>query len=152
VTQTLQRTAPITTDKLLIEANLAVVAERAPDVVARFYANLFAGHPELQSLFGRRSQVAQEKMLLEAIVAVVEHMDDATWLTTVLRPLGATHVGYGVSDAMYPIVASTLLATLAEISAETWTSELAGAWGRALGAVATEMITGAHAAIAEGAR
>lgn len=132
------------TDKELIEANLAVVVERAPDLTTRFYANLFRYHPELQRLFGRRSSAAQEKMLLEAIVAVVEHMDDPAWLQSTLRPLGAKHVSYGVTAPMYPIVAETLILTLGEASGSAWNATVEAAWLRAILAVANEMLAGAR--------
>lgn len=132
--------------KQLIELNLVVVTQAAPDVVARFYAKLFERHPELQRLFGRRSQREQEKMLTEAILAVVGHMEDAAWLRGVLRPLGAKHVGYGVTEDMYPIVADVLIATLCEASGSAWSADVEAAWSGALGAVAGEMIAGAREA------
>ena len=49
--------------KELIQANLEVVVGNAPDLTARFYATLFERHPELQTLFGRRSAEAQQRML-----------------------------------------------------------------------------------------
>lgn len=132
--------------KTLIETNLALVSEAAPDVVGRFYTKLFERHPDLKPLFGRRSAAAQEKMLLEAILAVVDHMEDATWLQETLRPMGAKHLGYGVRDEMYPLVADTLIATLREISGRSWSDPLERAWAGALGAVAGEMIAGAREA------
>jgi len=132
------------TPKQLIEVNLAVVIQADPDVVGRFYAKLFQRHPELQRLFGRRSQREQEKMLTEAILAVVGHMEDATWLRDVLRPLGARHVAYGVTEAMYPLVANALIDTLREVSGAAWSPEVQTAWSDALNAVAGEMIAGAR--------
>ncbi|HVU01235.1 MAG TPA: globin domain-containing protein [Polyangiaceae bacterium] len=133
-------------DKQLIEDNLAVITERAPDVVGRFYAKLFERNPALKGLFGRRSQAAQEKMVLDAIVAVVDHMEDVAWLRSVLLPLGAKHVSYGVTEGMYPLVADALVATLAESSGDRWNDATSAAWGRALGAVAGLMIEGARGA------
>jgi hemoglobin-like flavoprotein len=130
--------------KQLVEVNLAVVVQADPDVVGRFYAKLFQRHPELQRLFGRRSQREQEKMLTEAILAVVGHMEDATWLRGVLRPLGAKHVTYGVTEAMYPLVADVLIDTLREVSGTAWSPEVQAAWSGALNAVASEMIAGAR--------
>ena len=132
--------------KQLIEDNLAIVVQTAPDVVGRFYAKLFERHPELHRLFGRRSQPEQEKMLTEAILAVVGHMEDADWLRGVLRPLGAKHVAYGVTEAMYPLVANALVDTLREVSGTAWSPEVERAWSGALGAVAGEMIAGAREA------
>ena len=124
----------------LIRANLDLVASAAPDLTARFYARLFALHPSLKSLFGRRSAEAQERMLLEAIVAVVDHLEDAAWFEATLGSLGAKHVEYGVRDEMYP------LDTLADVSGEAWTPETAKAWGDAIGAIASTMIAGAERA------
>lgn len=125
---------------------MGLVSEVAPDIVSRFYAKLFERHPHLQPLFGRRSQAAQEKMLLEAIMAVVDHMEDATWLRQTLRPMGAKHLGYGVRDEMYPLVADTLIATLREASGLEWSARIERAWADALGAVAAEMIAGSREA------
>jgi hemoglobin-like flavoprotein len=134
------------TPKQLLAANLELVSELAPDLIARFYATLFFRNPELKSLFGRRSAAAQERMLLEAVLAVVEHMDDAAWLRRTLRPLGAKHLAYGVKDDMYPVVADALIATLRDASGDAWNDQLEETWSGALGAVATEMIIGAREA------
>lgn len=129
-----------------IRKNLELVATRAPDLTARFYERLFERHPELRGMFGRRSAEAQQRMLLEAIVAVVDHLDDAAWLGETLGALGAKHVDYGVRDEMYPLVGSALVATLADVSGDEWDAETEAAWTAALGFVAETMIAGAESA------
>lgn len=128
----------------LIQRNLDVVMERAPDLTLRFYATLFHRHPELSVLFGRRSAEAQGRMLLEAVVAVVDHLQDMPWLDNTLRALGARHVDYGVTEEMYPLVASALIDTLAEVSGEHWNAPTADAWSGALTFVAGRMMAGAR--------
>lgn len=128
----------------LIQANLEVVVGNAPDLTARFYARLFERHPELQRLFGRRSAEAQQRMLLEAIAAVVDHLDDLPWLEQTLKALGAKHVDYGVTDEMYPMVAGTLMATLEQASGEHWNNAVRDAWAGALTFVAEQMQAGAR--------
>jgi hemoglobin-like flavoprotein len=130
----------------LIRENLDLVASRAPDLTARFYERLFARHPEVRHMFGRRSAEAQQRMLLEAIVAVVDHLEDAAWLAETLGAMGEKHVDYGVEDAMYPLVVDALVATLEAVSAEAWSPELEAAWRAALGFVAETMIAGAERA------
>lgn len=130
----------------LIRSNFALVVERAPDVVERFYGRLFTDYPALKPLFGRRSQKAQAEMLTQALVAVVEHLEDSAWLLSTLAPLGDKHRTYGVKDEMYPQVATALLATLREISSKDWNKETEAAWSEALGAVAKMMIGGTAAA------
>lgn len=130
--------------KALIERNLELVTHSAPDLIARFYATLFERNPQLAPLFGRRSAEAQQKMLLQAIGAVVDHLEDSAWLNGTLRALGQKHVEYGVTDEMYPMVASALLDSLRDASGEGWDDATAQAWTGALTFVAETMIAGAR--------
>ena len=130
--------------KALIEKNLELVTQNAPDLVARFYATLFERNPQLAPLFGRRSAEAQQQMLLQAIVAVVDHLEDSAWLNGTLRALGRKHVDYGVTDEMYPLVASALLDSLRDASGDGWDAATAEAWTGALTFVAETMIAGAR--------
>lgn len=130
--------------KTRIQQNLEVVTQNAPDLTARFYARLFERHPNLAAMFGRRSADAQQRMLLEAIVAVVDHLEDTPWLDRTLRALGAKHVEYGVRDEMYPLVANALIDTLRDASGATWNDATEGAWTGALTFVAERMQAGAR--------
>jgi hemoglobin-like flavoprotein len=128
----------------LIQRNLDVVMTNAPDLTMRFYATLFYRHPELQLLFGRRSAEAQGRMLLEAVVAVVDHLQDMPWLDGTLRALGKKHLEYGVTEEMYPLVASALVDTLRAASGPHWNDATDEAWTSALTFVAGRMMAGAR--------
>src|SRR2546428_2408339 len=91
------------------------VVELSPQVTQRFYEVLFARYPQSRRLFGKGSGPRQEKMLAEALAAVIDHLEDASWLQTTLGGLGAKHVGYGVTDGMYAWVGDALIATLPEV-------------------------------------
>jgi hemoglobin-like flavoprotein len=82
-------------------------------------------------------------MLGAALVAVLDHLEDASWLTSTLKGMGAKHVEYGVTTEMYGWVGASLLATLAEVGGKDWTPELAAAWTEAYGAIASLMQAGA---------
>ncbi len=84
-------------------------------------------------------------MLQEAIVAVVEHVDEPSWLVETLHGMGKKHAGYGVTAEMYPWVGECLLATLAELAGDDWTPEIEGAWTDAYGAISSLMLEGAEA-------
>src|SRR2546421_7282259 len=99
------------TDRL--RASFQLVLSRDADLTRHFYEDLFARHPEARPLFGRHSQDVQERMLAEALVAVMEHLDDAPWLEENLVQLGSKHAGYGVTGEMYDWVGESLIATLA---------------------------------------
>jgi hemoglobin-like flavoprotein len=83
-------------------------------------------------------------MLGAALVAVLDHLEDAAWLTATLKQLGAKHVDYGVKEEMYGWVGASLIATLAEIAGKDWTPELAVAWTEAYGAISGLMQGGAR--------
>lgn len=133
----------------LLRSSLALVAERQPEITPRFYEILFERYPEAEKLFGLRSRDAQAKMLQDAIVAVIDHLEDASWLQEQLGALGAKHVDYGVTEPMYAWVGESLLATLAEIAGDDWNDELQQAWTDAYGAIRDLMLAGAAAAAAE---
>jgi hemoglobin-like flavoprotein len=82
-------------------------------------------------------------MLQDALVAVIEHLEDPVWLGRTLSGLGAKHVDYGVTPEMYPWVAECLIAALAEIVGAAWRPEHAEAWHAALAAVSDLMLEGA---------
>jgi hemoglobin-like flavoprotein len=130
----------------LLRDSFALVVERAPNLTSRFYDQLFNRFPQSKLLFGRNARNAQERMLTDALVAVVEHVEDGAWMTSTLEGLGAKHVGYGVTDEMYGWVGESLLATLAEVAGPDWTPETAETWAAAYGAIAGLMQQGARKA------
>lgn len=131
-------------DGPLLHSSLALVLERRPQFTPRFYELLFGRHPEARALFSRNSAENQQRMLQEAIVAVVDHVDDAEWLGATLRAMGQKHVEYGVTPEMYPWVGEALLATLAEIAGPDWTPAVEAAWTEAFGAIEATMLAGAR--------
>jgi hemoglobin-like flavoprotein len=132
----------VSLDAERLRSSLELVLERQPAITPRFYEILFERYPQVRPLFGRNSSDAQAKMLQEAIVAVVDHVDDAEWLTSTLGAMGRKHVDYGVTPEMYGWVADSLLSTLAEIAGPDWTPEIEAAWKGALGAIRDLMLAG----------
>jgi hemoglobin-like flavoprotein len=132
----------------LLRSSFELVVERQPQLTHRFYEILFQRYPQAKALFGRNTGPAQEKMLTDALVAVMDHLEDAPWLTSTLKGLGAKHVGYGVTKDMYGWVGASLLATLAEIAGKDWSPALEAAWTEAYGAIAGLMQSGAADAAA----
>jgi hemoglobin-like flavoprotein len=130
----------------LLRESFDVVVERSPNLTRRFYEILFERYPQTQHMFPPARRSRQEGMLTEALVAVLDHLEDAPWLTDTLHALGAKHVDYGVTDEMYGWVGDALLRTLAEVCASDWSPELEAAWAAAFGAIAGLMQEGARQA------
>lgn len=130
----------------LLRSSFVLVASREPELTHRFYDILFQRYPQVRPLFSRNTRDKQEKMLRDALVSVIEHLEDAPWLAQTLRALGAKHVAYGVTPEMYTWVGGALLATLAEAAGGAWNPELESAWTEAYGAIAGLMREGAAVA------
>lgn len=128
----------------LLTASFDLVISREPQLTRRFYEILFERYPQVKPLFSRNSAEKQQKMLAEALAAVVDHLEDASWLTETLHGMGAKHVDYQVTPEMYEWVGDALLATLAEIAGAGWTPDLAAAWTEAYGAISGLMLEGAR--------
>jgi hemoglobin-like flavoprotein len=123
----------------LLRSSFEVVANANPRFVTRFYEILFERYPQAKPLFPASGMARQEEMLTGALIAVVDHLEDAPWLKETLGALGAKHAGYGVKPEMYDWVGGSLLATLAEVAGPAWTPELNAAWAEAYGAIVSMM-------------
>ena len=130
----------------ILRSSFDLVVERNPDVVARFYEIFFERYPQVRPMFGiRNSAEVQQEMLTQALVAVLDHLEDAPWLEETLAGIGAKHVEYGVTDEMYGWVGECLLAAMAEVAAEAWTGEVEAQWVAAYGAITSMCLAGATA-------
>ncbi len=126
----------------LLRSSFSLVVEREPELTRNFYQLLFTRYPELKRLFGRNEPAAQQRMLTEALVSVLEHLEDAIWLQSKLKVLGAKHQDYGVTEPMYDQVDECLLDTIGEIAGPLWTLELAQAWSDAFSTIRELMLAG----------
>ena len=123
----------------LLRDSFAVVATANPKFIARFYEILFERYPQTKAMFPPGGEARQAEMLTGALVAVLDHLEDAPWLQNTLGALGAKHVDYGVTLEMYDWVGASLLATLAEVAGPAWSPELHAAWAEAYGAIVSLM-------------
>ncbi len=128
-------------DQQLLASSLGLVDVDDDGLTVRFYEILFDRYPSVRPMFGTDTR-PQAAMLRSAIVAVLDHLDDAEWLASTLGRLGARHAEWGVSGAMYEAVAVCMIAAMEEIGGDAWTPEMTLAWNEALGAVAGLMMAG----------
>jgi hemoglobin-like flavoprotein len=131
----------------LLRQSFETVVERSPSFTHRFYEILFDRYPVTLRMFPLTRRLQQETMLTQALVAVMDHLEDAPWLAQTLRGLGARHVNYGVTDEMYSWVGTSLLATLREVAGDDWNVALENAWSEAFWAIANHMREGARLAV-----
>ncbi|WP_432025491.1 globin domain-containing protein [Streptomyces sp. 1222.5] len=116
-----------------VRATLPAVGAAIGEITERFYAKLFAAHPELlRNLFNRGNQAsgAQKQALAGSIAAfathLLEHPDRRP--DAMLGRIAHKHASLGVSPEQYDVVHQHLFAAIAEVLGEAVTPEVAAAW------------------------
>ncbi|GAA4985920.1 globin domain-containing protein [Kitasatospora paranensis] len=130
----------------LVNASLARLRGRLPEVADAFYRGLFTEHPEVRPLF-TGDQARLRVKFADELDAIVQAIPDFEGFLGRTRSLGARHAEYRVRAEHYGHVRTALLAALADASgAGGWTAETAAAWRLAYDMTAEAMMLGAAGA------
>lgn len=129
----------------LLDESLRLLADRADDVVAYFYAVLFAEAPQLRPLFPVAMDAHRER-LFRALVGVVRSLADPDRFAPMLEQLGRDHRRYGVRGEHYEVVGRALVTALRTHTDDLWVPELEAAWTKAYAVMADLMRAGAREA------
>ncbi|MFE9623506.1 globin domain-containing protein [Streptomyces sp. NPDC006527] len=128
-----------------VRATLPVVGAAMSEITERFYAGLFAAHPELlRDLFNRGNQAAgtQRQALAGSIAAfathLVEHPD--TRPDAMLGRIAHKHASLGVAPDQYKVVHEHLFAAIVDVLGEAVTPEVAAAWDEVYWLMANALI------------
>jgi len=130
-----------TEDHRLLQESLGLVAPAATELVAAFYDQLFADHPQLRLMFPADMELQRDR-LLKAIIALVTHYDRPDQLMPALTAMGRNHVRYGVQLDHFVAVGNALIVTLRRFAGPAWTADYEGAWLRAYTFAAGAMMIG----------
>src|ERR687885_452603 len=125
-----------------VSATAPVLAQQGADIIQRFYAHLFAAHPELKHVFNVRHQERgeQQQALATAVAAYAAHIADPQLLEPVLRRIAHKHASVGVQPNQYPLVGEELLAAIHDELGAAATPNILQAWGEAYQALAASFI------------
>ncbi len=131
----------------LLRSTFDVVRQDTETFTRAFYGRLFAVYPQVSPLFKDTDFDSQRKKLAASVAAVVSLVDKQDGeLDAVLDKLGVLHGEIGTLPEHYPMVAASMLATLAEVLGDGWTPEAADTWSTALTVVSQKMIDAQAAA------
>ena len=134
-----------------LEASFNLLAPRGEELVERFYANLFAKHPQVRPMFP--SEMAeQKKKLLASLVLVMQNLRKPENLADPLKKLGAKHVHYKTQPEHYPVVRDTLVGVMKDMAGSQWNDQLTSDWSGALDFIASVMLEGHKAEVASPGR
>src|SRR5690606_2841591 len=122
--------------KQLVQESWAKVVPISDKAAELFYGRLFEIDPTLKFLFKAPIEV-QGKLLMKALDAAVNGLDDLDALVPVLQDLGKRHAPYGVVDKDYDTVGAAFLWTLEQGLGDGFTGEVKEAWTAVYGTVAS---------------
>ncbi|MFJ4579085.1 globin domain-containing protein [Streptomyces echinatus] len=116
-----------------VRATLPAVGAAIGEITERFYARLFAAHPELlRDLFNRGNQAAgtQKQALAGSIAAFATHLLERPEQRpdALLGRIAHKHASLGVAPEQYAVVHEHLFAAIAEVLGEAVTPGVAAAW------------------------
>jgi methyl-accepting chemotaxis protein len=125
----------------LVEESFDMLVPQGEELVARFYQRLLMNQ-EVEPLFRHVDMKRQQQMLLNALLLVRGSLREPEKLVPVLQALGAKHVSYGAKPEFYPIVGTTLVATMQEVAGANWKPEYTTAWVDAFQVIQDTMLSG----------
>lgn len=123
--------------------SFAKVAMHGDAVPLFFYSDLFLRHPQTRDLFPV-SMAVQRDSFVTALAKIVSDVGNFGELEPYLRDLGRDHRKFGTVPEHYEAVGTSLLATLAHFSGDTWTPDLAADWKAAYQLASQVMIEAAR--------
>jgi hemoglobin-like flavoprotein len=117
----------------ILERSLHVVVDRIGDPAPRVFERLFAGSPELQSLFcNDRSGTVRAEMFLRALECLVDAAGAQRFAAGLIEAEKITHLSYGVSPTQFQHFFTLMVDVFRDAMGPDWTAELSSAWAEAL--------------------
>jgi nitric oxide dioxygenase len=117
----------------IVEATLPVVGEHIEEIANRFYAHMFAEHPDLQDgVFNRGNQAegSQPKALAGsvAVFATALLKSPQQLPERLLTRIAHKHASLGIRPEQYQTVRDNLMWAIADVLGDAVTPEVAAAW------------------------
>ena len=125
-------------DERRLTESFARAAAYGDEVALFFYSHLFLGHPEVRGMFPV-SMAHQRDKLLSALGRIVAEVSNHDTLVPFLQELGRDHRKFGTLAEHYPVVGTSLIATLAHFNGTEWNEDLARDWTEAYTVIAQVM-------------
>ncbi|MEU7905112.1 globin domain-containing protein [Actinoplanes sp. NPDC049118] len=117
----------------IVEATLPVVGEHIEEIAKRFYAHMFAEHPDLKDgVFNRGNQAegSQPKALAGsvAVFATALVKSPQQLPERLLTRIAHKHASLGIRPDQYGIVRDNLMWAIGDVLGDAVTAEVAAAW------------------------
>lgn len=127
----------------LVRASFRKILPIKAEAAALFYGRLFETTPSVRGMFGGEV-TAQGAKLMAAIGFVAAGLDKLETIIPEVQAMARRHVGYGVKEAHYEVVGTTLIWTLEQGLGAAFTPAVREAWTEAYGILSEAMIAAAR--------
>ena len=124
-----------------LQESLRAIDDKLPEIVKRFYENLFDRLPDAKMIFQDIEIEAQHKKLESALTTLKLSFGRVESMSPLFEALARRHARYGVKPSHLEVFNDCLLETFATVAGDAWNDEAAAAWTRALQTVLTIMKT-----------
>ncbi|MBD8868771.1 globin domain-containing protein [Nocardioides donggukensis] len=129
----------------IVEATLPVVGENVAEIAQRFYAHLFAEHPQLlDGVFNRGNQAdgSQQQALAGSVAAFADALVNRPDRLPdhLLSRVAHKHASLGVTPDQYLVVHDHLMWAVGDVLGEAVTHEVAAAWSEVYWLMANMLI------------
>ncbi|MCY0965273.1 NO-inducible flavohemoprotein [Parathalassolituus penaei] len=126
----------------IVKSTIPLLEQAGPALTEHFYKRMFSHNPELLNVFNRANQRSgrQALALFEAVAAWARYLDTPEVLVDAVERIANKHASLDIQPHQYAIVGGHLLATLRELAAEQFTSEVEAAWTAAYDLLADILI------------
>ncbi len=134
----------MTPEQLESVRRTAALVEQVMDQCAScFYNDLFDRHPQARRIFAD-DLVRSQGTLVDELLSLVAAANDLDSLVAHARVLGLYHQRQGMHAADYVFVGEALIAAIAAVIGDSWTSGDEASWRRMYAAIAEAMLEGAE--------
>jgi NAD(P)H-flavin reductase/hemoglobin-like flavoprotein len=132
-------------DPRLLKESFALIEPVANKVAGDFYARLFLENPAVRDMFPVAMD-GQRDRLMNAILRIVQSLDDPDSLMPYLRQLGRDHRKFGARPEHYEAIGRNLILSIRKYVGSSWTPQMERAWWEAYRFAARTMIEAAERA------
>lgn len=129
----------------IVQNSFSQVEDNADAISCAFYRRLFRARASLRPMFPV-DLTEQRSKLMRSLALIVNNLTQFERVKPQIEALGRRHLGYGVEDWHYELVAEALLGALAECLGADFTDEVRAAWTQVYVLVAEIMTAAAEAA------
>lgn len=133
----------------LVRRSFAEIERQTHVAALEFYRRLFEASPGLRPMFSTEIE-KQACKLMDMLSLTISLLDKPEALAPELEQLGARHVGYGVREDHYAIVADALYGMLRHVLGSDYTTDVERAWHTLYATMRDAMLRGARSASSAG--